>query len=43
MNRVTLLGAIFLAGIAILPSMIGRLMGVTQTISYFFGGTALLI
>lgn len=43
MNRVTLLGAIFLALIAILPTMIGRLLGVPQTISYFFGGTALLI
>lgn len=43
MNRVTLLGAVFLALIAILPSMISRLLGVSQTISYFFGGTALLI
>lgn len=43
MNRVTLLGAIFLALIAILPTIIGRLLGVPQTISYFFGGTALLI
>lgn len=43
MNKVTLLGAVFLAGIAILPTMIGRLLGVPQTISYFFGGTALLI
>lgn len=43
MNRVTLLGAIFLALIAILPTMIGRFLGVPQSISYFFGGTALLI
>ena len=43
MNRVTLLGAIFLALIAILPTMVNRLLGVPQTISYFFGGTALLI
>lgn len=43
MNRVTLLGAIFLALIAILPTMVGRFLGVPQTISYFFGGTALLI
>jgi preprotein translocase subunit SecY len=43
MNRVTLLGALFLALIAILPTIIGRLLGVPQTISYFFGGTALLI
>lgn len=43
MNRVTLLGALFLAGIAILPTIVGRILGVPQTISYFFGGTALLI
>lgn len=43
MNRVTLLGALFLAFIAILPTIISRLLGVPQTISYFFGGTALLI
>lgn len=43
MNRVTLLGAAFLALIAILPTMVSRLLGVSQTISYFFGGTALLI
>jgi preprotein translocase subunit SecY len=43
MNRVTLIGAVFLALIAILPTIISRLLGVPQTISYFFGGTALLI
>jgi preprotein translocase subunit SecY len=43
MNRVTLLGAVFLAMIAILPTIVGRFLGVPQTISYFFGGTALLI
>lgn len=43
MNRVTLIGAVFLALIAILPTIIGRMLGVPQTISYFFGGTALLI
>jgi preprotein translocase subunit SecY len=43
MNRITLLGAVFLALIAVLPTMISRLLGVSQTISYFFGGTALLI
>lgn len=43
MNRVTLLGAVFLALLAILPTIIGRMLGVPQTISYFFGGTALLI
>jgi preprotein translocase subunit SecY len=43
MNRITLIGALSLALIAILPTIIGRLLGVPQTISYFFGGTALLI
>jgi preprotein translocase subunit SecY len=43
MNRVTLLGAVFLAGIAILPTIVGQFLGVPPTISYFFGGTALLI
>lgn len=43
MNRITLLGALFLAMIAILPTIIGRLLNIPQTISYFFGGTALLI
>ena len=43
MNRITLIGAIFLALIAILPNMIGHFLGIPQSISYFFGGTALLI
>lgn len=43
MNRITLLGAIFLSLIAILPSIIGRFLSIPQSISYFFGGTALLI
>lgn len=43
MNRVTLLGAVFLACIAILPTIVGQFLGVPHTISYFFGGTALLI
>lgn len=43
MNRITLLGAAFLAIIAILPSIIGRVLSISPTISYFFGGTALLI
>ena len=43
MKRITLIGAIFLALIAILPNMIGHFLGIPQSISYFFGGTALLI
>ena len=43
MNRITLLGAISLALIAILPTIVGRLMNIDPTIAYFFGGTPILI
>lgn len=43
MNKVTLIGAIFLAMIAILPTIVGKVLHVDPSISYFFGGTALLI
>jgi len=43
MNRITLIGAVSLALLAILPTITQRVLGVPQTISYFFGGTALLI
>lgn len=43
MSRITLAGAVFLAVIAILPTMVGRLMGVDANISQFLGGTTLLI
>lgn len=43
MNRITLCGAIFLALIAILPQIVGRVLQVDQSITYFFGGTSLLI
>lgn len=43
MNRVTLIGAVFLALIAILPSLCGQLLKVSHSITYFFGGTSLLI
>jgi preprotein translocase subunit SecY len=43
MSKITFAGAVFLAVIAILPSLIGRLMGVDPNISQFFGGTSLLI
>ncbi len=43
MNRITLIGAVFLAAIAILPMLIGRLLEVSPAVSYFFGGTPLLI
>ncbi|HSX38001.1 MAG TPA: preprotein translocase subunit SecY [Chlamydiales bacterium] len=43
MSRITLVGAIFLAAIAILPTIVGHFMGVDANISQFFGGTSLLI
>lgn len=43
MSHITLLGATALAAIAVLPNIIGHLLSVSSTISYFFGGTALLI
>ncbi len=43
MNRVTFIGAVFLALIAILPMLIGNLLEVSPAVSYFFGGTPLLI
>lgn len=43
MSRITFVGAIFLAFIAILPTLVSRLLGVDSAISHFFGGTSLLI
>jgi preprotein translocase subunit SecY len=43
MNKITLAGGIFLALIAIFPVLISNLLGVDARISYFFGGTSLLI
>lgn len=43
MNRITLAGAVFLALIAILPTLVSRILGVDTSISHFFGGTSLLI
>lgn len=43
MNRITFAGAIFLATIAILPTIMGAILGIDATISHFFGGTSLLI
>jgi preprotein translocase subunit SecY len=43
MNRITFAGAISLAIVAVLPSVIGKLLRVDPSISYFFGGTSLLI
>jgi len=43
MSRITLIGALMLALLAVLPQLIGRLMSVSTQITYFFGGTSLLI
>jgi preprotein translocase subunit SecY len=43
MNRITFAGALFLALIAILPTVVSRVLEVDTSISYFFGGTSLLI
>ncbi len=44
MNRITLVGAIFLAGVALIPNVMNVFMGIRDPlISSFFGGTSLLI
>ncbi len=43
MNKITFIGAISLATIAVLPNIIGSLVNIPQNIYYFFGGTTLLI
>jgi preprotein translocase subunit SecY len=43
MNRITFAGAMFLAAIAILPTIVGKILSVDSSITYFFGGTSLLI
>jgi len=42
LNRILLIGALFLATIAVLPSIIGGITGIT-VFSFLIGGTALLI
>ena len=43
MNKITIAGAVFLALIVLLPTIVGRFMGVDPNISQFFGGTSLII
>lgn len=43
MGRITFIGGIFLALVAILPMLVSRIIGVDTRISHFFGGTTLLI
>jgi preprotein translocase subunit SecY len=42
LSRITMPGALFLAGIAVLPS-VAMLFGISQSFAQFFGGTSLLI
>lgn len=43
MGKITFLGSVFLAAIAVLPNVVGRILKVDASITYFFGGTSLLI
>jgi len=43
MNKITLIGGMLLAFIAILPFLVSKILGVDPRISQFFGGTSLLI
>jgi preprotein translocase subunit SecY len=43
MNRITFVGAAFLAVIAVLPLVTNRALNISQTITHFLGGTGLLI
>lgn len=43
MNRITLIGAVSLAFIAVLPTLIAKFLYIDASISQFFGGTSLLI
>ncbi|HEV3025485.1 MAG TPA: preprotein translocase subunit SecY [Pirellulales bacterium] len=43
MIRITYVGAGFLALVAVMPTLVGQLIGVSHNIASFFGGTSLLI
>jgi preprotein translocase subunit SecY len=43
MSRITLPGSIFLGIVAIMPALVGGIMGVTTSFAHFYGGTSLLI
>jgi preprotein translocase subunit SecY len=43
MTKITCIGAFFLAFIAILPTIVSKLLSIDPTISQFFGGTSILI
>ncbi|MFI3288799.1 MAG: preprotein translocase subunit SecY [Rikenellaceae bacterium] len=43
MTRITLPGSVFLALVAIMPSLAMKFMNIQQAFAYFYGGTSLLI
>jgi len=43
MSRITLAGALFLTGIAVIPIVLSNTMQIPQNVAQFFGGTSLLI
>ena len=43
MNRITFVGAAFLAAIAIIPTVLAGVLGIDYTVTAFLGGTGLLI
>ncbi|MCX5689907.1 MAG: SecY family transport protein, partial [Planctomycetota bacterium] len=43
MNRITYVGAGFLAALAVMPTVINRAMNIDYTVTQFLGGTGLLI
>lgn len=42
-NRIVLPGALFLAGIALIPTFVVQLLGIPASVAYLMGGTSLLI
>lgn len=43
MTRLTLAGAVFLTGIAVLPMLMAQQFGIPWIVAHFFGGTSILI
>jgi len=43
MSRITFPGSLFLAFVAVMPALVGNLMGINSQFAQFYGGTSLLI
>lgn len=43
LNRITLAGAIFLAGVAVLPDLMSRYLQIPGSVAYMLGGTSIII